>query len=37
MSNRDKERKDNNRLKDYRRENREEAKEVVIVAQQSIT
>ncbi len=37
MSNRDKEIEYINRLRDQRRENREEAKEVVIVAHQSIT
>jgi hypothetical protein len=37
MTNRNKEREENNRLKDSRRETQEEAKEVGITTQQSIT
>jgi hypothetical protein len=37
MSNRDREREENNRLRDWRKENWEEAREVVIATQQSIT
>ncbi len=37
MSDRDRERYENNRLRDWRRENREEAIEVAITAQQSTT
>jgi hypothetical protein len=37
MSDKDKERKNNNRSKDWRRENQKETIEAIIVAQQSIT
>ncbi len=37
MSDRDRKREENNRLKDQKIENREEVKEATIVAQQSIT
>jgi len=37
MSNRDREREKNNRLKDWRRNNQKEVREAIITAQQSIT
>jgi hypothetical protein len=37
MLNRDKEREKNNKLRNWRKENQEEAKEATIVTQQSIT
>jgi hypothetical protein len=37
MSNKDREKEEDNRLRDWKKENQEEAKEVVIIVRQSVT